>query len=82
MQIEVAVGWGWWRAMRWKLVIGMKEVRSEGTSEVKAKGLGGPVAWKDRVMGGAKLVVTREVRAPRGVSRSREETTLLNGGRA
>lgn len=35
-----------------ELVIGMKEVGSEGTSEVKSKGLGGPMAGKTRQCNG------------------------------
>ena len=61
-----------------ELVKGMKEMGNKSMSEVEAKGLGGSVAGKDNVRGGAKLVV-REVGAPRGIG-SREET--LNGSRA
>ena len=59
-------------------VEGTKEVGSEDTGEVEAKGLGGPVAGKDDVMRGAELV-SREVGMPRGIS-SREEA--LNSSRA
>jgi hypothetical protein len=61
-----------------KLAEGTGEVGSEGMSEVEAKGLGGPVAGEDNVMGGADLLA-RDVRALRGIGH-REET--LNSGRA
>jgi hypothetical protein len=60
-----------------ELVKGMRKVGSEGMSEVKAKGMQGPVAGEDNVMGGTKALA-REVGVQGGVG-SREEA--LNSSR-
>jgi hypothetical protein len=54
-----------------ELVEGTEKVGSEGASEVKAKGLRGPVAGEDNVMGGTEALA-REVGAPGAVG-GREE---------
>jgi hypothetical protein len=59
-----------------ELVEGAEKVGAEGASEVEAKGLRGPVAGEDNVMGGTEALA-REVGAPGGVG-DREEALNIH----